>query len=350
MRLVKRTVRVATSGSIHLKRQDEVNHYSKLTTSSCVPSFVSRTSRPPLVVSACPGLILTIPTSVVLPPAITVPRLWGLLPPATPALVIHLRIGEARIVTFNSVSRPADAKSDPFSVRTTAAAAAATTTTTTSSVPISVPLPIPIVVSTLFPATAITSVFSVSIRVITFPVSTPRRRMLAVTATTRIKDDDVIVITHGHTREQARLAMCRRRVVALPSPSEPYLRVFLCPAATAATTAAATTTTTTRARAATALATRGAAVVPGLSVRVRISRPATAVVATLVPSVLEPVGRVVPLLFLQLERTLLHSKSVLVARALADVYWGARAPAVAERFVVFPVARTAGAHWPYGGV
>jgi hypothetical protein len=181
-----------------------------------------------------------------------------------------------------------------------------------------------------------------------------------VSTRTAIVDDDnviaiaivVVVVIHGHALDQARwFAMRRRqrrRVVALPSSSKPYLRVSLPPAVA---------TRTTRTAAASAVTT--VAVVSVVS-RVRISRRrATAVAvavvvaaaAALVPSALEPVGGVVALLFLEFERALLHSQPVLVARALADVDGGARAPAVAERLVVcFPVARPAGARRPYGGV
>jgi len=347
-----------------------VNHHDNdkvlTTTSSCIPSFVSRTSRAPVIVSARPTLILTIPTSTVLPPAIAVPRLFDLLPPAAaPAFVIHIRIEVAvrSVNNLGSAGRPADAKSDPISVSVrTAAAAAATTTTATSgvaiSVSVSVSVPIPIVVSTPFPANTITFVRSVSVPVPSIVVTSSavsisrmRTTVVAVTARTAIDEGNVIVVVvvvapHGHALEQARLAMRGRRgVVALPSSSESYLRVFLPPAA-AVTTATATTRTAAAAAAASA-ATTGT-VVPG-GVRISISRraaTAVAAAAAAVSSVLEPVGRVVALAFLELERALLHSQAVLVARALADVYRGAPAPAVAERLVVFPVARPAGVHWP----
>jgi len=325
------------------------------TTSSCIPSFVSRTSRAPVIVSARPRLILTIPTSAVLPPAIAVPRLFDLLPPAAaPAFVIHIRIEVAvRSVNLGSAGRPADAKSDPISVSVRTAAAA--TATSGVAISVSVSVPIPIVVSTPFPANTIAFVRSVSVPVPSIVVTSSavsisrmRTTVVAVTARTAIDEDNVIVVVvvvapHGHALEQARLAMRGQRgVVALPSSSESYLRVFLPPATTAATTA------TTRTAAAAASAATTGTVVPG-GVRISISRRATTAVAAAaaaVSSVLEPVGRVVALALLELERALLHSQAVLVARALADVYRGAPAPAVAECLVVFPVARPAGAHWP----
>jgi len=339
-----------------------VNHHDNdkvlTTTSSCIPSFVSRTSRAPVIVSARPRLILTIPTSAVLPPAIAVPRLFDLLPPAAaPAFVIHIRIEVAvRSVNLGSAGRPTDAKSDPISVsvRTAAAATATSGVAISVSVSVSVSVPIPIVVSTPFPANTITFVRSVSVPSIVVTssavsISRMRTTVVAVTARTAIDEDNVVVVVvvvpHGHALEQARLAMRGQRgVVALPSSSESYLRVFLPPAATATATA---TTRTAAAAAAASAATTGT-VVPG-GVRISISRraaTAVAAAAAAVSSVLEPVGRVVALAFLELERALLHSQAVLVARALADVYRGAPAPAVAERLVVFPVARPAGAHWP----
>ena len=126
----------------------------------------------------------------------------------------------------------------------------------------------------------------------------------------------------------------RRRVVALPRPANPDLRIFLPGAASTSTS----TKTSTSTRAATAATAAGAAViVPGASRRA-------------VARVLEPVARVVAFAFLKLERALLHSQSVPVARTLADVERGDRAPAVAERLAIFPVARRAGAHRHCGGV
>ena len=62
----------------------------------------------------------------------------------------------------------------------------------------------------------------------------------------------------------------------------------------------------------------------------------------------EPVVLVV--LLLELSFSLLHPHPVLVARTLAHVDWRVRAPAVAERFAIFPGARSAGTYWGYGGV
>jgi len=116
-----------------------------------ITSFVLRTSRTraPVVVSARPGLVLTIPASVVLPPAITAPRL--LFPPAAALALVHPRIGVARSVDSGSgsTSRPADAQSGPVSAATAADAFFA------PGVPISIvpPLPISVSVSKPFPAT-----------------------------------------------------------------------------------------------------------------------------------------------------------------------------------------------------
>lgn len=118
-----------------------------------ITSFVLRTSRTraPVVVSARPGLVLTIPASVVLPPAITAPRL--LFPPAAALALVHPRIRVARSVDSGSgsTSRPADAQSGPVSAATTADAAAFFA----PGVPMSIvpPLPISVSVSKPFPAT-----------------------------------------------------------------------------------------------------------------------------------------------------------------------------------------------------
>jgi hypothetical protein len=139
------------------------------------------------------------------------------------------------------------------------------------------------------------------------------------------------------------MMVMRRRVVALPRPADPDLRVSLPGVASTSTDTSSGTSTSTSTRAATVTATAataaGAAViVPGASRRA-------------VARALEPVARVVAFAFLELERALLHSQSVPVARALADVERGDPAPAVAERLaVVFPVARRAGAHRRRGGV
>jgi hypothetical protein len=130
----------------------------------------------------------------------------------------------------------------------------------------------------------------------------------------------------------------RWRVVALPCPANPDLSVFLPGAASTSTSTGTSTSTSTSTRAATTATAAGAAViVPGASRRA-------------VARALEPVARVIAFAFLELERTLLHSQSVPVARALADVERGDRTPAVAERLAIFPVARRAGAHRRRGGV
>jgi hypothetical protein len=117
----------------------------------------------------------------------------------------------------------------------------------------------------------------------------------------------------------------RRGVVALPRARNPDLRVSFLPDTTSVGTG-----TDTRATAAAATA------IP--SVTMRVSR------------VLEPVTRIVPLAVLNLKRALFHAQSILIARALADVYWSACAPAVAKGVAVFPVARCAGARAGSGGV
>jgi len=174
--------------------------------------------------------------------------------------------------------------------------------------------------------------------------------MKAVATTTRVEIDIIdldkvvaVIVVVGHALEQGRLAMRTmvmvmamvmttvrrwRGVVALPCPPNPDLRVFLIPDA-----ASASTNTSTRARTALALA-----------------LPATTSAISHVPRALEPVAGVVPLTLPELERALLHPQSIIVARALADVYRGARAPAVAKGVAVFPVAWRAGTCRRRGGI
>jgi hypothetical protein len=159
--------------------------------------------------------------------------------------------------------------------------------------------------------------------------------------------DVVIVIVIAHALEQGRLPM--RRIVALPRPRKPDLCVFPSNAASAAAAASSSSTRATfsssssssSSSSAAAAASAGAVVImPG------VSGPAIACVSR----ILEPIARVVLLLLLELERAPLHPLAFPVARTLANVYRRVRAPAVAECFAVFPVARRASECRPRGRV
>jgi hypothetical protein len=129
----------------------------------------------------------------------------------------------------------------------------------------------------------------------------------------------LVVVIVAYALEQARLARWRR-IVTLPRPPNPNLRVLLPDTASVSAGIGATFAAATH---------------PAIA---HISR------------ICKPIAWVVLLLLQQLERASFHSFPIPVARALADVYRRARAPAVAEGFFVFPVARGAGAHGRHGGV
>jgi len=133
-----------------------------------------------------------------------------------------------------------------------------------------------------------------------------------------------MVIVVAHTLEQAQLAIRwrRRRIIALPGPPNPNLRVLLSETITVST---------------------------GIGSGSTFAAASDSAISH-IPRICEPIVLVILLLLLELERTSFHSRPIFVPRALPDVYWRVCAPAVAEGFPVFPDTWCASVHGPRSGV